>query len=674
MKTRIDLKTSTHLSRSLYNLIAFFCISAVILTAMQAPAYAQEVQYERPSWHFGLTGNGNLNFYQGTTQDLSEGVFAPQAFGHGDGLGMYVGPMIEFHRPNSLLGFMLQAGYDNRRGAWDRVTTPCNCPADLSTGLSYISVEPSLIVAPFRSNFYLFGGPRLAFGLDKSYEYEQGVNPDFPNSSQPVNVSDDFSSMDKNQFSMQIGAGLDIPMSSASKSTQFTLSPFVSFQPYVGQTPRSIETWNMTTFRAGVSIKLGKGKRVETAAPIVIAPLPISSVNFTIDSPVNEIVKVSFIESFPLRNYIFFDQGSTSIPDRYITLNKEQVSNFSEDQLGRFNQITAVGRSARQMTVYYNILNILGDRMSSTPESTINLVGSSEQDMRQARQRAESVKSYLVSTFGIHESRIATDGRIIPGITSIQHGGNSELALLRHETNRVSIESNSLALLKEYQTGPDAPLGSIALTEQAPLDSYITINSAGASNAFKSWKLEVRDEDGGMKIFGPYYRDHVRLSGKSILGTRSRGDYSFTMVGENKNGSKVREKVQAEVVLWVTPVVEHGKRYSVLYEFDNSKANAAYEKYLLDVVTPAVSAGATVRIQGYSDTIGDRAHNLQLSEARAANVRAIIQNGLTKAGRTDVKFDVRSHGEEIPQSQFSNSLPEERFYNRTVLIDIIPQR
>ncbi|MEX2403970.1 MAG: OmpA family protein [Balneolales bacterium] len=670
MKTKIDLKTSTHLSRSLYNLMAFFCISAVILTTIQAPAYAQEAEYERPAWKFGLTGAGNFNFYQGTTQDLAPGAFAPQAFNHGNGLGLYVGPMIEYRRPNSVLGFMLQAGYDSRRGTWDQVMTPCNCPADLSTELSYISVEPSLTVAPFKSNFYLFAGPRLAFGLNKSFEYEQGANPDFPNSSQPVNKSGDFSNMDKTQLSLQLGAGLDIPISSSSKKTQFMLSPFVSFQPYFGQTPRSIETWNITTIRTGVSIKFGRGKRIEATAPVAIAPA--APVNFTVNSPVNAPVNVSFIESFPLRNYVFFDVESTSIPDRYIKLNKVQAENFSEDQLGRFNQITASGRSARQMTVYYNILNILGDRMVTNPGSTITLVGLSEQNMREARQRAESVKSYLVTTFGVNRSRITTDGVVKSSVSSNQNKINSDSELLRQESNRVSIESNTIELLKEYQTGPDAPLGSIAISEHAPLDSYVTINVAGAANAFKSWKLEVSDENGKMKTFGPYYRDNVRLSGKSIMGSRTRGDYTFTMVGETQNGRTVRENERAEVILWVTPVVEHGKRYSVLYEFDNSTVTAAYEKYLLDVVSPAIPEGSTIRIQGYSDTIGDRAYNQQLSESRAANVKAILQNGLTQAGRTDVKFEVKSHGGVIPQSQFGNSLPEERFYNRTVLIDIMP--
>ncbi|MEX0660621.1 MAG: OmpA family protein [Balneolaceae bacterium] len=669
MKTQLNFKTKPRIPWKINKLMACFFISAVILTGVPALVNAQEVQYERPTWRFGIAGAANANFYQGTTQQLSEGEMSAQPFGHGNGIGLFLAPTIEYHRPETLFGFMLQGGLDSRRGEFDQVMSPCDCPLDLSTKLSYITVEPSIRVAPFKSNLYLFGGPRFAFLLNKSFEYNQGVNPDFPNSSQEENIQGDFSEMEKSQISMQIGAGWDIPISSTSNKTQYMISPFLSYHPYMGQTPRSIETWNITTIRAGVAVKFGRGKRIETRSPVAVAPLP--AINFTVNSPVNTPVAVSFIESFPLRNYVFFDRESTSIPVRYTKLNKEQAANFSEDQLGRFNQITAVGRSSRQMTVYYNILNIVGDRMVKNPSTRITLAGLSDRGVQDARQKAESIKSYLVTTFGITASRITTEGQ---SSSSMPTGGNSDLELLRQERSRVTIQSSSAALLKEYQTGPNAPLRSIANEQEAPLDSYVTFNADGAAEEFKSWKLEVRDENDQMKTFGPYYTDQVRLSGKSILGDRSSGNYKFTMIGEANNGGTVRKESRAEIVQWVTPVVEHGNRYSVIFEFDQSQAIAAYEKYLLDVVAPAIPTGATVRIQGYSDTIGDGSHNQRLSEARAANVRTIIQNGLTKAGRTDVKFDVKGHGAVISQSQFRNTLPEQRFYNRTVLVDIISAR
>jgi hypothetical protein len=42
--------------------------------------------------------------------------------------------------------------------------------------------------------------------------------------------------------------------------TKHSIISFVSFQPYFGQNPRSTETWNNTTVRAGVALKFGQGK------------------------------------------------------------------------------------------------------------------------------------------------------------------------------------------------------------------------------------------------------------------------------------------------------------------------------------------------------------------------------------------------------------------------------
>jgi outer membrane protein OmpA-like peptidoglycan-associated protein len=63
-----------------------------------------------------------------------------------------------------------------------------------------------------------------------------------------------------------------------------------------------------------------------------------------------------------------------------------------------------------------------------------------------------------------------------------------------------------------------------------------------------------------------------------------------------------------------------------------------------------------------------------LSLARANDVRAILESGIKKAGKTDVKFESYGFGEDQKLSQFENNFPEERFYNRAVVIDIIPHK
>ena len=91
-------------------------------------------------------------------------------------------------------------------------------------------------------------------------------------------------------------------------------------------------------------------------------------------------------------------------------------------------------------------------------------------------------------------------------------------------------------------------------------------------------------------------------------------------------------------------------------------------------MAPKIPKGATVIIHGYTDTIGDEDHNQELSFARANDVRKILENSMAKANRTDVKFESYGFGEDQNLSQFSNNYPEERFYNRSVVIDVIPHK
>jgi len=115
-------------------------------------------------------------------------------------------------------------------------------------------------------------------------------------------------------------------------------------------------------------------------------------------------------------------------------------------------------------------------------------------------------------------------------------------------------------------------------------------------------------------------------------------------------------------------------RYSVIYEFNNSEAIAMYEKYLSELVTPKIPANGKVIIHGHTDIIGGEEFNLNLSAERANDVKAIIQKALAKANRKDVKFEVHGFGEDEKLAAFENKFPEERFYNRTVIIDIIPAK
>ena len=119
---------------------------------------------------------------------------------------------------------------------------------------------------------------------------------------------------------------------------------------------------------------------------------------------------------------------------------------------------------------------------------------------------AGSVKTYLVEVFAISPSRIAVEGRTKPKVPSEKPGGKLELDLLREEDRRVTVESSSPELLMEFQSGPNAAMKAVQLRgiQEAPASSYVTFKTDGAKEAFSKWRLELTDDKGTVKNYGPY--------------------------------------------------------------------------------------------------------------------------------------------------------------------------
>jgi outer membrane protein OmpA-like peptidoglycan-associated protein len=638
-------------------------VLTLFFLASIASLHAQENTYSKPSWWFGVAAGGNLNFYRGSTQMLNESFTPPTSFNNGFGSGLFIAPNIEYHNAASKWGFIFQVGYDNRNGKFNTATTPCNCPADLEAKLTYITIEPSLRFAPFKSNFYLYGGPRFAFNQEKSFTYSQKTNPDFPLQVQNPDVKGDFSNINNTIISMQIGMGYDIPLNATTSKTQFVVSPFVSYHPYFGQKPRDTETWNISTIRAGFVLKFGQGKLIETPAT--------GDVQFTIQPPTNVAYVKTVREVFPIRNYVFFDENSTSIPNRYVLLNKSQVKDFKAENVQLNTPNNMSGRSERQMVVYYNIFNILGDRMVKNPNTSIKLVGSSQKGMQDGVEMAQNIKNYLVSTFEISETRIAVEGREKPALPSQQLGGTKELELLREGDRRVSIESNSPELLMEFQSGKEAPLKPVEIYTNVQNEDNVVFNVAGSKEVLSSWSLQLKDKNGKIQNFGPYSEEKVSIPRKTIMGNQSAGDYKVVMNGTTKTGTNITEESSIYLTPYVAPEVQESLRFSVIYEFNESKSIGIYDKYLTEIVTPKIPVNGLVIITGHTDIIGEADYNKTLSLARANDVKNILGKSLAATGRNDVTLRVAGDGEDENLAPFANKYPEERFYNRTVVIDIM---
>lgn len=629
------------------------CAVAMVFVATNAGA-----QIEKPKWSFGVSGAANGNFFDGTTQRLTSSLIVPTAFHKGKGIRPF-GSVLAEYQPSSKWGISLNFGYDGRGGKFDGVVAPCNCPADLKTNVSYLTAEPSLKFSPGGGNFYLFAGPRIAMNLQKDFNYTQLNQP---------NTDAEFSEVRKTVISGQVGIGYDIQVSAPESNTRFVISPFVSYHPYFGQDVREIESWSITTVRAGVALKFGKARKaVRASEPVPVAPL--QEVGFSVRAPKEFLVKHAVSETLPLLNYVFFDEGSTALPGRYTLLSKNQAADFKEAQLQNEVVADGTGRSSRQLSVYYNILNIVGARMKANPEIGITLSGASKAGPEEGRAFAAAVKDYLTSIFGISESRIAVNGRTKPVNPSEQPGGTKELELLRAGDRRVDIQSTSDKLMMEVGGGMMKPV-QVNTTQTDPMDSHVVFNVNRATELLKSYTIDLTDQQGQVQHFGPFTKDQESVAAKSILGSNDKGVYKVVMLGETKAGTRTQKESSVELKSQ-QEIVQTGLRYSVLFNFNKANTVAAYEQFLTDVVAPLISNGSTVTIHGYTDIIGSEDYNNKLSQKRAQQAQDVLQQASSKAGKSDVKFETLGSGEDTSRAPFNNNLPEERFYNRTVIIDIV---
>ncbi|MFT7352720.1 MAG: hypothetical protein ACI9XR_002507 [Flavobacterium sp.] len=277
---------------------------------------------------------------------------------------------------------------------------------------------------------------------------------------------------------MQIGLGYDIPLNTTISKTQLVLSLFLSYHHYFGQNPRNTETWNVNTLRAGFVLKLGQGHLIENPND--------GEVTFLIN-PSTNLKSVKIVrEVFPIRNLIFFNSNSNEIPSRYFLLDKNEVKNFKEKKV-QFNTSKNIsGRSERQMLIYYNILNILGDRMVKNPSTTITLVGSTETGREDGLIMAKNVTNYLVTTLEINENRIAVEGIEKPKNSSEIKNGVRELEALKEGNKRVTIVNDSPVLLIEFQSGKDASERPIEIvTGNETINGDVAFNVAGAKKSIK---------------------------------------------------------------------------------------------------------------------------------------------------------------------------------------------
>jgi OOP family OmpA-OmpF porin len=150
--------------------------------------------------------------------------------------------------------------------------------------------------------------------------------------------------------------------------------------------------------------------------------------------------------------------------------------------------------------------------------------------------------------------------------------------------------------------------------------------------------------------------------------------YTAQLVVTSKNGTECKSDPVSIPVKFVSSrdrSIVRGdnktlEKYNlILFPFDRYDAGPMNERILKEYVFGRVKDNSIIKVDGHTDVVGMFDHNKRLSENRAKTVRTAVERA---TGGKFAALEARGTGEEEPL--YTNDLPEGRFFNRTVQVEI----
>ncbi len=622
--------------------------------------YPQNYSSYRVGLNFGLNyntvGMGYQNF-------LSDGTANWLTYYGNDGsaIAPYFGMNAEYVSEN-WWGISLRLAYDSRNVVVnDESVIKYGRDPEFDITANYLSIEPALrIKQHLIPDLYFLVGPLFSFNLNAKYDYKsQKSNTNYELINQNISNINSF------VYGLNIGLNYDIKIAEYNNKNDIFISPFFDISYIANQRkPDFIENqdqvndvWSTFTMRFGFKGMLEFSKDEQSDREISFSYLGLTL-------PANgEVIQRKVDEHFPLINSVFFDSGSQEIPSRYIKLIKFDARNFNENDILTTNKNSKnfeLPRTEQQMLIYYNLLNIYAKRMILDSTVKLTLIGSSPIE-NDGDVLAYKIKSYFVEIMGIDPTRITTEKRILPKIpsgSSVTSSDDKPLADI--ENRRVEFVFNKEEIYKPV---------IVRITDEFPVDSDLEFNIFDDVK-FDNWSITINGE-GRSKTYGPFYERVESINPVELMRGLQKGRYNAKVVLNTPDGKTIIDDSEFELVKRIEETT--GIRYTLLFNYGQSDAIKVYEKNLRNDIAPLIKEGYQLIVHGRTDNIGSDRTNKILSVQRAKEVKTIFDEEIRKVGKR-INTKAIGYGEESMSSTFGNNLPEGRFYNRNVSIDIIPLR
>jgi outer membrane protein OmpA-like peptidoglycan-associated protein len=501
----------------------------------------------------------------------------------------------------------------------------------------------------FFDNFQLSFGTGLYFLTNAEYTHDETIyspyahKPTFIDSSDHFNNhSGDIDDASSTIIFTEAGLAYDIYI----PNSNFLITPEIQFSMGLTPVANGID-WNVGNIRMGVNAQyVIPGTQVQLIP--LSAFLNIKAINENKNDKEIIIHEYTVKRSLPLLNYIFFDKGESEIPERYNLLSYEDARQFIEEDANTKNALTA----------YYDVLNIIGRRMTAMPNAVINLVGCNSsgqtqiEDLALSKKRTDRIFEYLTNIWQIEANRINIELRNAPKASispDKNYGADIDIDDAILENDRVEITSNTWSIL--------APLMTDDKNEEI-VSKGLEINpTVSDSSGIKDYEITLSQDD---QLIDKYVGLEVPITINLPINNYEFIDltkpitYVLTL---NPNESFKQAKLSGELQPSFKTIPRQKINFSIIWnEHENYKIDKSNQQ-LLKLLKTNIEPGTIVTIDSYTDKLGFKNSNKSRSEYRAKNVIKLL----------DLKNPaINIHGESKPI--YDETLPEARIYNRTVNI------
>ncbi len=658
----------------------FFALAIFLFNSL--PLLAQN-QREQTS-QFGAFIDGGLNFHNANFQTLPGVPSCCPRYESGIGLGINSGGFYDLLM-DSPFSFEFRLGYSTIGGTLkaDEATTVIvnDLPTTgmfehtVAASVGLLGFSPLIKYSVFKQLIFM-GGPTIGWITSNTFsEKEVLLQPEsagtFENG---LRTRNNYSGQTPgaSNFYASLNAGIQYKLPFNSSGTMFLLPEALityALTPIVKGM-----NWHSNSIKIGVALQYALFKDIpqpvappppspppppvvvtKPIPPVLTATLQMAMIDTDLtEKPLRELVIEDYIRTQyrPLLNYIFFETGSSDIPLRYHRLSQTQAQSFTASRLNEYETLP----------LYYEVLNIIGKRMNEYKDGKLTIVGCNDDlavekgNRSLSRTRAENVFNYLKDTWQIAPSRMKIEARNLPEKPSTVSDTDGA-----QENRRVEIYSNLWRIIEPVLSTDTAHIPKPSVVRFIP--------SCVAEAGVRKWEVAAIESEKKLKDF----------SGKDSLPNRldwelekehgivlaSLDTVSSTLSIGDKIGQETESQPVNLPVRHYTLEQKHREgsidtiisRYSlILFDFDRGVLSEANRR-IADFVKDRITDEARVSIFGYTDRIGTDEYNRQLSESRARSAQKYI--GLDRA-------EVKGLGRRI--LLYDNSLPEGRFYSRTVTI------